>query len=67
MTQFIELELVGGQPRRVNIAAIAQYYRINGHTHVRLFDTEAYDVRQDVGEIDLRIRNTDKRAIISQG
>ena len=66
MTQFIELELSDGQIMRFNVAA--RYFRPEGQptSGVFLMYGDVLDVKQDVDEIDTRIRNADGRAIISK-
>ena len=68
VTQFIELELSDGQIMRFNVAAISRYFRPEGQptSGVFLMYGDVLDVKQDVAEIDTRIRNADGRAIISE-
>ena len=68
MTQFIELETSYGVPTRVNVAGIMRYFRgpRQPTTTVVLMGGTGYEIRQEVAEIDARIRNEDKKAIFSQ-
>ena len=68
MTQFIELETSYGVPTRVNVAGILRYFRgaRQPTTTVGPMGGTEYEIRQDVAEIDARIRNEDKKAIFSQ-
>ena len=68
MTQFIELDTGYGVPTRVNVACIMRYFRgaRQQTTTVVLMGGTEYEIRQDVAEIDTRIRNEDQRAIFSQ-
>lgn len=68
MTQFIELETSYGVPTRVNVAGILRYFRgpRQPTTTVVLTGGTEYEIRQDVAEIDARVRNEDKKAIFSQ-
>ena len=68
MAQFIELDTSYGVPTRVNVACIMRYFRgaRQQTTTVVLMGGTEYEIRQDVAEIDTRIRNDDKKAIFSQ-
>ena len=70
MTQFIELEtsygvLTRGQRRGNSLRYFSRREAADDHAVVLMGGTE-YEIRQDVAEIDARIRNEDKKAIFSQ-